>query len=189
MPNCDFYANSTDFQLIINFILKDLECKIYESYSDYEKPISEFHSFEELNDKYSILKNEMKNNVYLQIYNPKASKNLKFRKIELDPNKCDGFKFRYSCDGWGLIQLYLGKLENNILKNSHTNHNSEKRASKWENIHENSLGKIHEWDWKIVNSTSRKLNRFIKNQSKDKINSRYILPEAFKLLKSEAKFA
>ena len=48
----------------------------------------------------------------------------------LDPEKCNGFKYRYNADGYGLVQLYLEVPTENILSNSHTNHNTKKRAEK-----------------------------------------------------------
>jgi len=49
------------------------------------------------------------------------------RRIESTPGASDA-GFRYTCEGWGLIQLhYGGFFGTHELRWSHTNHNTEKR--------------------------------------------------------------
>lgn len=87
--------------------------------------------------------------------------------------------FRYRVSGWGLIQLYLGGMNENekTLIHSYTNHNSEKRAIKWQETSP-EMGRADKWDWQEVNKVSRNLNSYIRKLSVSKIGSRPILENA-----------
>ena len=84
---------------------------------------------------------------------------------------------RFKCSGWGMIQLYLYGLVHGELRESHTNHNSERRAQKWGSTYP-ELGDARDWDFRLVNSTSRKVNQFIKANSIANCGSRPIMKSA-----------
>jgi len=99
------------------------------------------------------------------------------RRIESTPGASDA-GFRYTCEGWGLIQLhYGGFFGTHELRWSHTNHNTEKRAAAWAPIGP-PMGDPAAWNWKAVTSASSKLNRSIRRMAVDKIGSRPVLPHA-----------
>ncbi len=77
------------------------------------------------------------NTVYLNIYIQGSGLKFKARKISLDLKKCNEAKYRFSSDGWGMIQLHLSTNTGNRLCNSYTNHNTLKRAEEWENFYKN----------------------------------------------------
>jgi hypothetical protein len=81
--------------------------------------------------------------------------------------------FRYSSEGWGLIQLYLEAPRKGALSPSHTNHNSPSRAAKWSDTY-SELRDPSLWDWDAVTSFSRRLNAFIRKQSVAKIGPRVV---------------
>ena len=91
-----------------------------------------------------------------KLWTPRFKGDLIFRKVDLDPNHCGGHSFRYSTNGWGLIQLYFGGINNNELHRSHIGHQSEKRALTWETEHK-ELGLVNKWDWKEIEQAGRKL--------------------------------
>lgn len=86
------------------------------------------------------------------------------------PEKKYGREF---ANGFGMIQFYL---ERPSRRSSHTNHNSQKRAEKWDDFVEgDSAG---DWDFQLVTKTSSRLNRFIRKCGEAKIGSRVLLPGA-----------
>ena len=74
----------------------------------------------------------------------------------MNPKHCNGHTFRYSTDGWGLIQLYFGGQKDNVLFHSHIGHFSEKGALKCESVN-NGYVKVDKWNWKEIEQTSRKI--------------------------------
>ncbi|MCP4371772.1 MAG: hypothetical protein GY797_27185 [Deltaproteobacteria bacterium] len=182
MPNCDFYAVGNDIDRIFEFVFNDLDCRIFESYSPFEMDIVEFKSLDDLNRRYSLGMCKKRNySALLQMWPINASSKVFFKRIELDPKKCNGATFRYRMNGWGLIQLYVGGISELGIIHSHTNHNSEKRAHKWAGTYDD-MGSPEEWDWKEVTRISSKLNRQIRKLSVNKIGSKPILQYAEKQL-------
>lgn len=100
------------------------------------------------------------------------------RRITFLPGVAGDATFRYTCEGWGLIQLfYGGPLGVEELRWSHTNHNSQKRASAWAPAAP-GLGDPAAWNWAAVTNASNRLSRAIRRMSVDKIGSRPVLPNA-----------
>ena len=182
MPNCDFYAAGLDHKSVLEFVVSRSECNIYECYSRFGEQLHQFESLVEIEAHFSI--NDWgigaKESILLQLYPRGASGRMVRRRINLDPTKCGGAKFRYSAEGWGLVQLYLEPPRDGQLRPSHTNHNSEARATAWsDTIHD--LGAPSDWSWDKVNSFSRRLNRFIRSLGVAKTGSRSILRQAAEL--------
>lgn len=171
MPNCNFYAIDNDFVEILNFIFDEMECRVFESYSEYEKNLVEFSNAQKVVDHYQLadFSKTPKRSATLMLWPIKASKNVKVNLISLNPKKCQGATHRYRVDGWGLISLELKGINKAGLQYSNTNHNTEKRATAWEPHYSNIMGPASEWDWKAVSSASRKLNNFIKKNSNKKV--------------------
>ena len=186
MPNCDFFACGDDHRVILEHIFDNLPCRIFELSSRFDSELAEFASLADIERHFGIdnwSRNEHRS-LLLTIYAADANGSLNFRRIALDSTKCDGATFRYSCDGWGLIQLYLESPRKGGLRNSHTNHNSEKRAGNWSPTYP-EMGDPADWNWAAVNSFSRKLNRFIRKCGVHKIGSRVVLPCASEFMETE----
>lgn len=180
MPNCDFYGVPADHELILNWLFSEQSCRIFELASDFEKPLREFQATAEVLSQFARMHRtgEPWSSVHLQVYVIGAGPEFVPRRVSLDPRFCDGATFRYSADGWGLVQLYLHSVEKSgALRNSHTNHNSEKRAKAWEATY-SELGRIDSWDFKRISSFSSRLNRYIRSLGAATIGSRVILPSA-----------
>ncbi|GAA0908895.1 hypothetical protein [Virgisporangium aurantiacum] len=97
------------------------------------------------------------------------------RRIDFLPGVSERGTFRYTCEGWGLIQLQYGGRYRDELRWSHTNHNSEKRARAWA-ASIPRLGDPAEWNWPAVTSASAKLNRKVRGMAVSKISSHSVLP-------------
>jgi hypothetical protein len=179
MPNLDFYAVGTDFDAVLKYVFECSGCRVFESYSPYGEEIAEFKSINDISGRYPIgTCDGTVCSVMLQLVPPGASKQYKIQRISLNPAVCNGKSFRYSIEGWGLIQLYLGGYSPAGIIKSHTNHFTAKGAKKWESTRDH-LGPIESWPWKETTSISSALNKYIRSKlSKYKIASRPVLPAA-----------
>jgi len=182
MPNCDWYGTLSDHKPILEFLFNEKECEIYESYSQFEKPLKMFLKKEEILKEFSrTYKNGKKiNAVNLELYVLGSGPKLVSRKIKLDPKSCNGAKYRYSVEGWGLVQFHLSQTTESRLNDSHTNHNSKKRAEKWA-LTFPEMDAPSYWNFDMINKFSLKLNRQIRKNYTGKITSRVVLSGAFKL--------
>ncbi len=182
MSNCDFYATIEDHELILNQLFEENNCEIYELSSDFEKPLKQFSNTEEVLAEFSRSYPNGKKwpSVYLQIYVVDCGFKFTPNKVALSPEKCEGFKYRYNADNFGLIQLYLEAPTKKGLSNSHTNHNTRKRAERWARTPEEII-EIESCDFSKISQFSSKLNRFIIKNSVAKVSSRPVLSGALGL--------
>lgn len=160
--NYNFYASKKDKIKILEFIFNEMELSAYDLTSEYEKKICKYRSVDEITAKFD---SEIGCDFDLpfQLWSPRHKGNPIFRKIDLNPKYCDGKTFRYTTEGWGMIQLYFGVLENNKLSQSHIGHFTEKKALMNEPTNLTN-GKVSVWDWKEIQITSRKLQYQIHNK-------------------------
>lgn len=172
-----FFATKSDKINLLDFIFNETDLKIFDLASPYGQEISEYKSADEITTKFD-LENGGQSSVTFQLWAQRFGSNILFRKIDLNPKYCNGYTFRYSADGWGLIQLYFGGQKNNELFHSHIGHFNEKGALKQEEANHFN-GKVDKWDWKEIEKTSRKLKNQIHNKiAVRKIGSYGILPGA-----------
>ena len=189
MPNCDFYGALEDHKLILDFLFEENECEIYELSSDFEKPLKQFFNSSEILKEFErhYINGKKINAVHLQLNVLGCGLEFVPRLVELNPSKCDGFKFRYNADGYSLVQLYLEIADNNSLSNSHTNHNTQKRAEKWARSTKEKK-EVASCDFNKITKFSSKLNRFIRKVSVGKLSSRPVLPYAYELWQNGVNF-
>lgn len=173
----DFFATKSDKINLLDFLFKETDLKIYDLASTYGQEISEYKSTEEIVSKFD-LDNGGQSSLTFQLWTQRFGGDILFRKIDLNPKYCNGNTFRYSTDGWGLIQLYFGGQKDSFLFPSHIGHFSEIGALNWEDTNRFN-GKVDKWNWKEIEQTSRKLKNQIHNKTAvRKIGSYGILPGA-----------
>jgi hypothetical protein len=182
MPNCDFYATPTDHRIFLDWLFAEKTCQVYELASDWEQPLKCFQTTDEVLSQFErrYVTGKQWTSVHLQLYVLGAGPVFTPRRISLNPEACDGARFRYGAEGWGLVQLYLQSVRDGRLENSHTNHNSQRRAETWAATID-ELGDPLRWDFPLIQSFSARLNRQIKKQSVAKMGSRAVLPGALAL--------
>lgn len=141
--------------------------------------IAEFNSIAEISTRYPIgVCRSSSASVLLQLVPQSATALFSVRRIELSPDVNQEHTFRYAVAGWGLIQLYLGGEGPHGLVASHTNHNTESRARRWQRLHR-ELGLVENWNWREITLISSGFNRFIRTKlAVSKIRSRPVLPNA-----------
>ncbi|MFZ1632245.1 MAG: hypothetical protein WAT43_00120 [Chitinophagales bacterium] len=185
--NYNFYANKEDKLEIFEFIFKETDLHIYDLSSAHEQQICQYKTVEEISSKFDLV-NGGKYETTFQLWSPRHKGKPIFRKINLDPKRCNGHTYRYTTDGWGLIQLYFGGIRNGELYQSHIGHFNEKGALKWEGTNKTN-GLVNLWDWTEIQVTSRKLKYYIHNKlAARKIGSFGVLPGADKLEQQGIKF-
>ena len=183
----NFFANKEDKIDILEFIFKETDLRVYDSSSHYGQEICEYKTVEEILAKYDLDYGD-KFATTFQLWTPRHKGEPIFDRINLDPKRCNGYTFRYSTEGWGLIQLYFGGIKNNELNQSHIGHFEEKGALKWESTNKKN-GLVDLWDWKEIQITSRKLKYHIHNKlATRKIGSLGVLKGADNLEKDGIKF-
>lgn len=160
--NYNFFADKTDKLEILEFIFNETALLVYDLDSKYGQEICQYKNVDEISLKFD-LDNGDKFAVPFQLWTPRHKGKLLLRKIDLDPKRCNGHTFRFSTDGWGLIQLYFGGLKNNELCQSHIGHFNENGALKNESS-TTFNGKVNAWDWEEIQATSRKLKYHIHNK-------------------------
>ena len=181
MPNCDFFAFGDDHRVILEHIFEAMPCRIFELSSRRGIGLAEFECLSGFEQHFSISDWSLgrHSTLHLQIYAEGAGGSLQLPKManrmEAHDPSADKSTFCYKPNGWGLIQLYLQSPRDDFLGNSHTNHNSEKRANNWSQTYP-EYGDPSDWNWDVVNSFSRKLNRFIRKCAIHKQGSRAVLP-------------
>ncbi|MYM66778.1 hypothetical protein GTP45_08050 [Pseudoduganella sp. FT55W] len=182
MPNCDFYATAQDHAPLLDWLFADGMCRVFELSSQFEAPLKEFHSTEEVLAEFERVYTNGRqwHTVHLQLYVVGAGPSFVPKRVELDPEQCNGAKFRYEADGWGLVQLYLSRAAPDGLRNSHTNHFTATGAGKWAPVYQEKPSP-EEWDFKKIAAFSTRLNRQIKKLSIAKIGSRAVFPCAVEL--------
>ena len=127
MPNLDFYAVDDDQTAVLAAVFDLGLFRVFEAYSEPDRDLREFRTSEEVPNS--------PNGRHLMLHVLGSGPEPSARRIDLRPGALGGATFRYCCEGWGLIQLLFGGLVGEQeLQWSHTNHNTEKRASKWAGV-------------------------------------------------------
>ena len=185
MPNRDFFALGEDRRQVLDYVFADGACRVFELYSPFDAELAEFKAVADVEARYAIRDWTVPDSqgLLLQLLPHDAAGELVIDRVELNPRKCNGATFRYSCKGWGLVQLYLESVHRGVLRPSHTNHNSPKRAKAWSSTYP-ELGAPEAWNWDEVVAFSRRLNRQIDKLAVARIGSRRVLPKAADFLQT-----
>jgi hypothetical protein len=185
MPTCDFYALRNDFLSILDFIFNQPGWVLVEGSSRPDQPLRRFASRSEVDLAIELGVED----AYLALHAPSMRAPIVEQGITFKPGAVPGAYGRTNAGGWGLIQVYMISPRKNQIRPSHTGHNSEARARKWEPIYSHELGAVEAWDWREVERISSRLNRFIRHLAIGKERSRVILPAAAGAVKDGAALA
>ncbi|RZL41125.1 MAG: hypothetical protein EOP00_25430, partial [Pedobacter sp.] len=119
--NYDFFADKEDKISVLDYIINETDLQIFDFNSEPGKLISEYTHINDITEKFEL---EIGGSYISSfcLYKPNFGGKIYYRKIELDKNlKLDSY-FRYSMEGWGLINLHFGGLKNSVLHRSKVNH-------------------------------------------------------------------
>ena len=142
----------------------DGDPNVFEAYSDYDCEIKSFPNKESLITDISteLSKDNRHKSVYYFLIYPGSGGIIKKRKIDLDPKRSDGATYRYTAEGWGLIQFQLD-LTNTEKISCRFAVNSEKRANKWSSTYP-EFESPSLWNWVTVEKHARRLIRALRKQ-------------------------
>jgi hypothetical protein len=174
--NLDFFAAAADQKALLDFLFLSTDVRVFESYSEFDSEIREFRSTSELASAFEIGSDTHGHGaaVLLQLWSPTVMKDLVIRRYSVDPSYCDGHTFRFSIEGGGLIQLYLGGVCGRVVTKSHYGHQSKVRAQNW-NVDSGI-------DWDALQVLSRRIQYHIRRRlAVAKAGSYPVLPEALEL--------
>ncbi|WP_345125635.1 hypothetical protein [Hymenobacter antarcticus] len=150
--------------------------------SKFSQKVCQYKSIAEVAAKFD-LENGGQFAITLQLWSPRFGGEVIFRKVNLNPESCEGHTFRYATGGWGLIQLYLGGYQKNCLHHSNIGHFNE-RGALGRADDDKTLAEVKRWDWKEIVSTSGRLRRHISKIAVGKFDGMDVLPGADALSKS-----
>src|SRR5687768_13944636 len=158
MANLDFFATRPDFEQLFAFLFAETDFHVFESYSEFGKEVREFTSFADLCAAFDVGQDKHGNGhaALLQLWSPSIMPEQQIERIKLDPNKCNGFRFRFRMSGYGLAQLYLGGVHNRVITKSHYGHFSERGAARW--------GDVSQVNWSALSKLSGKVQRHIRRK-------------------------
>jgi len=99
------------------------------------------------------------------IYYPEAKGHTHERRIELNPQKCNGHNFRFCQEGWGLIQLQVDFRKHPNVE-CRIAVNSENRAATWSGTYP-EFQSPDNWDWATLDKKAGRLVRLLRRLGKD----------------------
>src|SRR4051812_29423219 len=105
--NYDFFADKDDKIAVLDFIFSETDLHVYDLGSPYGEPICKYNSVEDIASKFDLENGSQ----FFQLWSPRHEGKVIFRRVILDPKHCDGYDFRFSTEGCGLIQLYFHGLK------------------------------------------------------------------------------
>ncbi len=145
---------------LINAIFESGSPVVKEAYSAHDTPTRTFSSADELLQDLAYSPGQKSTFFQYTIYYPSALGLVLEERIQLKPEKCGGHTFRFSQQGWGLIQLQCDfKFFPEVQ--CHIGVNSKERAEKWFSTYSN-MGNPNLWNWEVLKSISSKLQRKLK---------------------------
>jgi hypothetical protein len=130
------------------------------AYSEYEQDIVCFSVQHELEQYISHELDRGKKFIYVMVHYPDTKGYIHKKKISLKPESCNGATYRYSMEGWGLIQLQIDYKKPNVAI-CRVAVNTETRALAWAQTIP-KLNKPALWDWVAVEKHARRLIRVLR---------------------------
>lgn len=185
--NFDFYSDRSDAIKILEFIFCETDLVLFDLHSDYGQEVDRYESFDDAEQR--LIKDASETSTLFQAWSPRHLGSPRFDQVKLNPQRCDGYTFRYSTLGFGMIQLYFHFPRKVRLSPSHIGHFEERGAYARRDFAPQD--KVAAWDWFEIRRTSRRLKYHIqKHLAVEKVSdldSRDILPGALSQFRSGVK--
>lgn len=145
---------------VVSVVFEQGQPIVSEAYSAFSSPTLRYENAEDLcKDIFAQLIEEHAFCQYT-VYYPDAKGHVYEKRIQLNPDCCDGHKFRFSQEGWGLIDLQLRLLPAGLVE-CRVALNSPARAKNWSTT--NSEYRAPDlWDWGVLRKKAGKLVRLVR---------------------------
>jgi hypothetical protein len=132
----------------------------YEAYSEPERKLRSFPALDSLLEYMDSKQKAGERHVALSVYFRDTKGCVQTRRISLRPEKSDGATWREAVDGWGLVQVQIKFLHDNLVE-CRVAANSAKRAAAWASSNP-AMGAPGLWDWKLVDKHVSRLIRVLR---------------------------
>ena len=129
--------------------------------SEFGEELEQFMSAAEVKSRIARYINEGKFFCNFAVRYPSSDGRIDRTLVTLKPEYCSGHTFRYSANGWGVIQVQFD-FKNKPNVKCRIAVNSEKRASAWE-TQDPKLASVSAWKWPVVEKHARRLCRKLKS--------------------------
>ena len=156
MPRIRFYATKEDLTLLFENMFSELGLSAYEMYSDFGEPLRRFQTVTELSGHFRFCSK----GCYFVWWDAESMPPRRPKKLELDPEQCDGHTFRFWAE-FALLQVETGLKRSNMLTPSQF------RLMV---------------NWQRFNGKFNKLRRFIERSSVGKVDGCLVMPGAYELV-------
>jgi hypothetical protein len=113
--NYNFFASESDKITLLNYLFANTDVQIFDSYSPYDEQVRQYKSLTDLTTAFDLANGDQYA-VSLSLWAPSFLGAVRFEKIALKPQYCNGHTFQYCTSGWGLLNLHLGGEQNNTLR-------------------------------------------------------------------------
>ena len=173
LMNYNFFATEVDKIYLLEFLFSSTNLQVFDSYSLLGQRVRQYKTVADIRSAFDLTSGGQFA-VTLELWSPDFLGDVSFLKIKLNPTHCQGHTLRYRTAGLGLIQLYFGGEQDNILHHSHIGHFSEKGAA----ANEQNSDLTNNWDWAVTNRISRQLKYRIQKMADNNLGSSAILPGA-----------
>jgi len=141
---------------------------VFEAYSAFQRDIRYFPTKESLMDLISeeLATGNKHKFIYCFLHYPEVDGFIRKKRMQLNPKKCDGATFRYTSEGWGLIQFQLDVTDQTAVKCTLAV-SSEKRANNWAALAP-ELKSPELWNWSVIEKNIGRLIRVLRKNAKAK---------------------
>jgi hypothetical protein len=145
---------------LAKFLFDSGEPVVSQAYSDYGRPLRRFRTASELIADFELEVANGQQFLNYVLHYPDTKGYVAKRKITLNAKSCDGHTWRYTVEGWGLIQLQAD-LKRAPAIECRVAVNSQKRAEAWVDTYPD-FRDPGLWDWRAVQRHAGRIIRRMK---------------------------
>jgi hypothetical protein len=148
---------------VVEAIFDQGEVSVKQAYSDFERPTLEFTNADALKKDMAYQPGQKDALFLYSIYYPGTRGHVFEQRIELKPESCNGYKFRFRQVGWGLIQFQCNFKTFPVIE-CRIAVNSEARSGNWSQTFP-ELKDPNLWDWEVLNKKAGRLIRLLRKSA------------------------
>jgi hypothetical protein len=145
---------------LAGFVFESSAPVVFHAYSGYGQPVRSFRTPSELIAEIESAFTTGLKSLQFALHFPDTKGHVAERKIALDGKKCDGHTWRYTVEGWGLIQLQADLRRLPVIE-CRVAVNTQARAEAWASTYP-EFRNPGLWDWSVVQRHAGRIIRKMK---------------------------